>query len=36
MERRVPNIGRAKRLVGFEPSIGLDEIIHSVIDDLQA
>jgi UDP-glucose 4-epimerase len=35
MERRVPNIGRAKRLVGFEPSIGLDEIIHSVIDDLQ-
>jgi len=36
MERRVPNISRAKRLVGFEPSIGLDEIIHSVIDDLQA
>ena len=36
MERRVPNIGRAKRLVGFEPSFGLDEIIHSVIDDLQA
>ncbi len=35
MERRVPNIDRAKRLVGFEPSIGLDEIIHSVIDDLQ-
>ena len=36
MERRVPNIDRAKRLVGFDPSIGLDEIIHSVIDDLQA
>ena len=35
MERRVPNIDRAKRLVGFEPSIGLDEIIHSVIDDLR-
>ena len=35
MERRVPNIGRAKSLVGFEPSIGLDEIIHSVIDDLR-
>ena len=36
MERRVPNIDRAKRLVGFDPSIGLDEIIHSVINDLQA
>ena len=36
MERRVPNISRAKRLVGFEPSIGLDEIVHSVIDDLRA
>ena len=36
MQRRVPNIDRAKRLIGFDPSIGLDEIIHSVIDDLQA
>ena len=36
MERRVPNTERAKHLVGFEPSIGLDETIYSVIADLRA
>jgi UDP-glucose 4-epimerase len=33
MARRVPNTNRANRLVGFEPSIGLDDIILSVIAD---
>ncbi len=33
MERRVPNTSRANRLVGFEPSVGLDDIIRSVITD---
>ena len=33
MARRVPNTNRANRLVGFEPSVGLDDIILSVIAD---
>jgi UDP-glucose 4-epimerase len=33
MARRVPNTGRANRLVGFEPSVGLDDTIRSVIAD---
>ena len=36
MARRVPDTTRANRLVGFEPSVGLDDIIHSVIADQQA
>jgi len=36
MVRRVPNVDRARRLVGFEPSVGLDDIIRSVIEDQQA
>ena len=36
MERRVPNTNLAKQLVGFESSVGLDEIIRSVIEDLRA
>jgi UDP-glucose 4-epimerase len=35
MQRRVPAISRANELVGFAPSLGLDDIIRSVIDDLQ-
>ena len=35
MVRRVPNTERAKRMVGFEPSVDLDDIIRLVIDDLQ-
>ena len=34
MERRVPNTTRAHELVGFVPSVGLDEIIASVITDM--
>lgn len=33
MRRRVPDISRARELVGFEPRLGLDEIIQSVIAD---
>jgi UDP-glucose 4-epimerase len=36
MARRVPNTDRARQLVGFEPSVGLDDIIRSVIEDQQA
>ena len=35
MQRRVPAISRANQLVGFAPSVGLDDIIRLVIDDLQ-
>jgi UDP-glucose 4-epimerase len=31
MQRRVPDTGRARDLIGFEPTIGLDEIIRMVI-----
>jgi len=36
MVRRVPNVDRARQLVGFEPSVGLDDIMRSVIEDQQA
>ena len=32
MARRVPNTDKARKLVGFEPSIGLDDIIRSVVE----
>ena len=35
MVRRVPDTSRARRLVGFEPSVGLDDIIRSVVVDQQ-
>jgi len=34
MIRRVPDITLAKRLIGFNPKYGLDDIIHSVIKGL--
>ena len=36
MERRVPNTDRARQLVGFEPSVGLNDILRSVIEDQRA
>lgn len=33
MMRRVPNTGRANQLIGFEPTVGLDEVIRLVIDE---
>ena len=35
MARRVPNTSRARKMVGFEPSVGLDDIIRSVVTDHQ-
>ena len=35
MERRVPDTTRARELVGFAPTAGLDDIIRSVIEDQQ-
>jgi UDP-glucose 4-epimerase len=31
--RRVPDIGLARRLIGFDPQVGLDEVIRLVIAD---
>ena len=36
IRRRVPDISRARELVGFEPKLDLDEIIQSVIADCRA
>lgn len=33
MQRRVPDIRRANRLVGFQPTVGLDQIIKLVIEE---
>jgi UDP-glucose 4-epimerase len=35
MPRRVPDISKIRRLIGYEPTLGLDEIIRSVIDHLR-
>lgn len=33
MARRFPDVSRARELIGFDPRLGLDEIISSVVDD---
>ena len=33
MQRRVPDTTRARELVGFAPTVGLDEIIRMVVED---
>jgi UDP-glucose 4-epimerase len=33
MQRRVPDTTRAHNLVGFKPTVGLDDIIRYVIED---
>ena len=35
MPRRVPDLAKIRALVGYEPRVGLDEIIRSVIADQQ-
>lgn len=35
MRRRVPDLQKAKRLVGYEPTVGLDEIIDRVAASLR-
>lgn len=36
MQRRVPDITRASNLIGFEPTVDLEEIIRRVIDEQRA
>jgi UDP-glucose 4-epimerase len=36
MQRRVPDITRARNLVGFDPSVSLDEIIRLVVKEQRA
>ncbi len=36
MQRRVPDTTRARDLIGFDPQVGLDDIIRAVIADQQA
>jgi len=33
MQRRVPDIARVNRLIGFEPSVSLDDIIRLVVEE---
>jgi len=35
MPRRVPDLGKLGALIGYEPRVGLDEIIASVIEDFR-
>jgi len=36
MPRRVPDISKIRELVGYEPKMGLDQIIHTVIEHFRA
>jgi nucleoside-diphosphate-sugar epimerase len=36
MPRRVPDISKIRRTIGFEPQVHLDEILAEVIEHLQA
>jgi UDP-glucose 4-epimerase len=35
MPRRVPDISKIQSLVGFEPKMGLDDIIRSVVEHVR-
>ncbi len=35
MPRRIPDISKAQRLVGFKPTVGLEEILGKIIADLR-
>ena len=35
MQRRVPDTTRAHELVGFESTVGIDEMINMVVSDLR-
>jgi UDP-glucose 4-epimerase len=36
MRRRVPDIGKVNRLIGYEPKVSLDEALRSIIEDQRA
>ena len=33
MQRRVPNLGKIHRVVGYRPEVGLDQLLESAIRD---
>jgi UDP-glucose 4-epimerase len=35
MPRRVPDLTKIRRLIGYEPQVGLDEIIERVVADFR-
>ena len=35
MPRRVPDITKIRTLIGFEPTMNLDQVIHSVVDEMR-
>ncbi|MBI3321173.1 MAG: GDP-mannose 4,6-dehydratase [Candidatus Omnitrophica bacterium] len=35
MPRRVPDTGKIRALIGFQPTMNLDQIIHSVVDSMR-
>lgn len=35
MQRRVPNLEKAKRLIGYQPTRSLDDIINDVADEIR-
>jgi UDP-glucose 4-epimerase len=35
MPRRVPDISKIRALVGYEPTVELDEILEKVVDSLR-
>ena len=36
MPRRVPDIAKIRALIGFEPQLGLDDIIRRVVEFMRA
>jgi UDP-glucose 4-epimerase len=36
MPRRVPDISKLRELIGYEPKIGLDDIIRRVVEHFRA
>jgi UDP-glucose 4-epimerase len=35
MPRRVPDIGKIRQMIGYDPKVDLDEIIRRIVDDFQ-
>ena len=36
MPRRVPDISKIREMIGYEPKLDLDQIIHTVIEHIRA
>ncbi|MEO6656175.1 MAG: nucleoside-diphosphate sugar epimerase, partial [Pyrinomonadaceae bacterium] len=36
MQRRVPNLEKARNLIGYQPTRSLDDIINDVADEMRA